>query len=196
MFRRASFHNLCRSTQSGGGSLQTSKQSVATVVPARQPTISLFVTAGAIATIASLMFAFPEYDASCALRQPIILTSITFMGNLLIGRAWRIGSIISSTAAFAASGDKIDAVGMARLKVMNVLSTLSQLGSYVGSCGREKIGSNSGIRKAITFADSIFVVMVLLIPQLVLQIINLSVPSVRMGSVETLEGEGHYTCES
>eukprot|EP00984_Skeletonema_dohrnii_P001295 scaffold401_cov144-Skeletonema_dohrnii-CCMP3373.AAC.6 len=162
--------------------------------------LSLFVTAGAIATIASLLFAFPEYDASCALRQPIILTSITFMGNLLIGRAWRIGSIIGSTAAFAASGDKIDAVGLARLKVMNVLSTLSQLGRYVGSCGREKIGRNNGIRrsirKAITFADSIFVVMVLLIPQLVLQIINLSVPSVRMGSVETLEGEGHYTCES
>eukprot|EP00985_Skeletonema_marinoi_P031043 scaffold35691_cov80-Skeletonema_marinoi.AAC.1 len=80
---------------------------------------------------------------------------------------------------------------------MNVLSTLSQVGRYVGSCGREKIGtSNSGIRRAITFADSIFVVMVLLIPQLVLQIINLSVPSVRMGSVEILEGEGHYTCES
>eukprot|EP00984_Skeletonema_dohrnii_P011683 scaffold4689_cov142-Skeletonema_dohrnii-CCMP3373.AAC.4 len=158
--------------------------------------LSLFVTAGAIATIASLMFAFPEYDATCALRQPIILTSITFMGNLLIGRAWRIGSIISSTTTFAAPGDKIDAVGVARLKVMNVLSTLSQMGRYVGSCGREKIGRNSGIRRVITFADSIFVVMVLLIPQLVLQIVNLSVPSVRMGSVETLEGEGHYTCES
>eukprot|EP00984_Skeletonema_dohrnii_P026131 scaffold15425_cov141-Skeletonema_dohrnii-CCMP3373.AAC.4 len=158
--------------------------------------LSLFVAAGAIASIASLMFAFPEYDASCALRQPIILTSITFMGNLLIGRAWRIGSIISSTTAFAASSDKIDAVGVARLKVMNVLSTLSQLGRYVGSSGTEKIGSNSGIRRAITFADSVFVVMVLLIPQLVLQIINLSVPSVKMGSFEILEGEGQYTCES
>eukprot|EP00985_Skeletonema_marinoi_P027738 scaffold23234_cov104-Skeletonema_marinoi.AAC.5 len=158
--------------------------------------LSLFVAAGAIASIASLLFAFPEYDASCALRQPIILTFITFMGNLLTGRAWRIGSIISSTTTFAASGNEIDTLGMARLKVMNVLSTLSQLGRYVGSSGREKIGSNSGIRRAITFADSIFVVMVLLIPQLVLQIVNLSVPSVRMGSVETLEGEGHYTCES
>eukprot|EP00985_Skeletonema_marinoi_P017318 scaffold9423_cov88-Skeletonema_marinoi.AAC.3 len=158
--------------------------------------LSLFVTAGAIATIASLLFAFSEYDVTCALRQPIILTSITFMGNLLIGRAWRIGSIISSTTTFAASGDEIDTLGMARLKVMNVLSTLSQLGRYLGSSGRAKFGRNSGIRRTITFADSIFVVMVLLIPQLVLQIVNLSVPSVRMGSVETLEGEGHYTCES
>ncbi len=141
--------------------------------------LSLLVTAGAIATIASFLFAFPEYHAASALRQPIILTSITFMGNLLIGRAWRMGSIISSTATFVASGDEIDAVGAARLKVMDALSTLSQLGRYVGSGGREKMGSNSGIRKAITFDDLIFVVMVLLVPQLVLQIVNLSVPSVR-----------------
>ena len=46
--------------------------------------LSLLATTGAIATIASLLFAFPEYDATCALRQPIILTSITFMGNILI----------------------------------------------------------------------------------------------------------------
>uniref|UniRef100_A0A7S2LV68 Uncharacterized protein n=1 Tax=Skeletonema marinoi TaxID=267567 RepID=A0A7S2LV68_9STRA len=161
--------------------------------------LSLFVAAGAIASIASLLFAFSEYDATCALRQPIILTSITFMGNILIGRTWRIGSIISSTTTFASSSDEIDTLGMARLKVMNVLSTLSQVGRYyVGSCGREKIGRNSGIRRAIAFADSIFVVVVLLIPQLLLQIVNLSVPGVRMGSVEILEGVGvgHYTCES
>eukprot|EP00984_Skeletonema_dohrnii_P003778 scaffold1305_cov72-Skeletonema_dohrnii-CCMP3373.AAC.1 len=121
--------------------------------------LSLFMTAGAIASIASLLFAFSEYDVTCALRQPIILTSITFMGNLLIGRAWRIGSIISTTTTFAASGNEIDTLGMARLKVMNGLSTLSQIGRYVGSCGREKIGRNSGIRRAITFADSIFVAM-------------------------------------
>ncbi len=159
--------------------------------------LSLFVAASAVATIAALLFAFPEYDATCALRQPIILTSVTFMGNLLIGRAWRIGSILSSTAAFAASGDDIDAVGMARLRVMNVLSKVSQLGRYVGSCGKTKLRVNTGIRKAITFADSIFVALILLLPQLVLQIVNLSVPSVRMVSVEILEVQGlYYTCES
>jgi len=158
--------------------------------------LSLLATAGAIATIASFLIAFPEYNSTCALRQPIILTSITFMGNLLIGRAWRIGSIISSTAAFAASGGDVDTLGVARLKVMNMLSTLSQMGRYIGSGGREKIGGNSGIRRAITFADSMFVVMVLLIPQLVLQIVNLSVPRVRMGSVEIIEEEAHFTCKT
>ncbi len=147
--------------------------------------LSLLVTAGAIATIASFLFAFPEYDATCALRQPIILTSITFMGNLLIGRAWRIESNIGSTATFAATGGEIDSVGVARMKVMNVLRTLSQLGGYVGSGRRGKMGSNM-----------IFVVLVLLVPQLVLQIVNLSVPSVRMGSIEMIDDEGHFICES
>mmetsp|Transcript_5464 Transcript_5464/g.8407 ORF Transcript_5464/g.8407 Transcript_5464/m.8407 type:complete len:367 (-) Transcript_5464:27-1127(-) len=158
--------------------------------------LSLLATAGAIATIASYLFAFPDYNATCALRQPIILTSITFIGNILIGRAWRIGSIIGSTATFAASGDEIDAVGAARLKVMNALSTLSQPGRYVSSGGREKMGRNFGIRRAITFADSIFVVMVLFVPQVVLQIVNLSVPSLRINSVEMIEDEGGLTCES
>jgi len=159
--------------------------------------LSLFVTAGAIATIASFLFEFPEYDVTCALRRPIILTCITLMGNLLIARAWRIGCIISPVAAFAASGDnEVDTAGMARLKVVNVLSRLSQWGRYIGSCGKARIGSNNtGIRKTITFADSIFVAIVLLAQQLVLQIINLSVPSVRMESVEIFAGEGLYTCE-
>jgi hypothetical protein len=158
--------------------------------------LSLFVTAGAIASFASFLFAFPEYDVTCALRQPIILTCITLMGNLLVARAWRIGCIISPVATFAASGNsEIDTAGMTRLKVVNVLSRLSQRGRYIGSCG--KVGSNNtGIRRTITFADSIFVAMVLLAPQLVLQIINLSVPSVRMESVKIVEGEGLYTCES
>jgi hypothetical protein len=159
--------------------------------------LSLFVTAGAIATIASFLFALPEYDVTCALRQPIILTCITLMGNLLIARAWRIGCIISPVATFAASGDsEVDTARKARLKVVNVLSRLSQWGRYIGSCGKARIGSNTGIRRTITLADSIFVAMVLLAPQLVLQIINLSVPSVRMESVEIFEGEGLYTCES
>ncbi|KAL7436292.1 hypothetical protein ACHAXM_005115 [Skeletonema potamos] len=158
--------------------------------------LSMFVTSGAVATITSFLFAFPEYDATCALRQPIILTCITLMGNLLIARAWRIGCIISSAATFAASSDnKVDTARVFRSAVVNVLSRLSHWGRHVGSCG--KAGSNTGIRKTITFADSIFVAVVLLVPQLVLQIVNLSLPSVRMESVQKiLEGEGQYTCES
>lgn len=156
--------------------------------------LSLFVTAGAFATIASFLFALPEYDVSCALRQPIILTCITFMGNVLIARAWRIACIISPTAKFAAASGKIHGIGRARLKVMNILCRLSHWGKFVGSCGRAKLRRNAGIRRTITFAESIWLTMILLVPQLALQIINLSVPNVRMESIELYDG--YYACES
>eukprot|EP00984_Skeletonema_dohrnii_P034754 scaffold33672_cov153-Skeletonema_dohrnii-CCMP3373.AAC.2 len=50
------------------------------------------------------------------------------------------------------------------------------------------------MRITVTFADSIRVAMMLLAPQLVLQIINLSVPNVRMQSIELTEG--FHVCES
>jgi DMSO/TMAO reductase YedYZ heme-binding membrane subunit len=44
--------------------------------------LALFAIAGAVATLICFAFALPEYDVSCAIRQPIILTCISFMGEL------------------------------------------------------------------------------------------------------------------
>ena len=68
------------------------------------------------------------------------------------------------------------------------------MGKFISSCGRHKVDRSSGIRKQITFADSIRVTMILLMPQIVLQIINVSVPSTRVHSVET--NNGIYVCQS
>ena len=53
-------------------------------------------------------------------------------------------------------------IGTMRLKLMNLLSKLSQWGNFISSCGRHKGGTSSGIRKQITFADSIRVTMILI----------------------------------
>jgi len=116
------------------------------------------------------------------------------MGNVLAARAWRIGCIISHVANFASSNDKGNQIGVAKVKVMNHLSRFSLWGGVVGSCGRNNTPLNiTGMRRTITFADSIRVTMILLVPQLALQIINLSVTNVRMESIELSHG---YTCES
>jgi len=85
-------------------------------------------------------------------------------------------------------------IGTMRLKLMNLLSKLSQWGNFISSCGRHKVDRSSGIRKQITFADSIRVTMILMIPQIVLQIINVSLPSTRVHSVEI--DNGIYVCQS
>ena len=46
--------------------------------------LALFAIAGAIATLACFTFALPEYDVSCAIRQPVILVCISFMGKILL----------------------------------------------------------------------------------------------------------------
>ena len=43
--------------------------------------LALFAIAGATATVTCFTFALPEYDVSCAIRQPIILVCISFMGK-------------------------------------------------------------------------------------------------------------------
>lgn len=46
--------------------------------------MSIFAIAGAIATLTCFMFALPAYSVSCAIRQPIIFTSISIMGSILV----------------------------------------------------------------------------------------------------------------
>jgi len=163
--------------------------------------LALFAISRALTTFASFMFALPEYDISCALRQPIIFTCLTFMGNILIVRAWRIGCIMGVSQSFIREDNNNGRVGrietsitMSRLAIMKVLSRISSWRGFISSCGKKKSTSNTGIRRKITFADSVWVVMVLMIPQIILQIINLSIPNVRLESVEVYEEV--YLCES
>ena len=43
--------------------------------------LALFAIAGTIVTVTCFTFALPECDVSCAIRQPIILVCISFMGK-------------------------------------------------------------------------------------------------------------------
>ena len=52
--------------------------------------LSLFSTTGAIATLSCFAFAMSEYDVSCAIRQPIILTCISFMGKFGVLFKWML----------------------------------------------------------------------------------------------------------
>jgi len=162
--------------------------------------LALFAICGAIATFASFMFTLPEFDISCALRQPIIFTCLSFMGNILLVRTWRIGCIMGASRSFreednnARVGKMETSITVSRLAIMKLLSRISSWRGFISSCGKKKSISNIGIRSKITFADSMWVVAVLMIPQIILQIINLSIPSVRLESVEVYEEV--YICES
>ena len=168
-----------------------------TLLELAQPVgLAIFSLSGSIATLCALALALPDYDVACAMRQPVILTCITLMGSILVSRSWRISCIICPTLGFAASGDKEgNFVHSARLKLMGILTKLSTWSLLVGSCGRAgRGGTKNTIRKQVTFADSLRVTAILMVPQVILQIVNLCLPNVRMHSVEI--DEGLYVCEN
>lgn len=154
--------------------------------------LALFSIAGAVATFASFMFALPEYDISCALRQPVIFTCFIFMGNVLMARSWTIGMCTNPTSIEDINLDDNNktttTIDRIRMRIIKALSRISKLGRLISSCGKDKsIGSPS-------FTDTMLVTLILMIPQIILQIINLSIPSVRTESEEVYEGV--YVCQS
>lgn len=167
--------------------------------------LALFALSGSIATFGSFIFALPQYDISCALRQPLLFVCFTFMGDVLVTRTWRIGCIMGVTQSFRVEDDNDDSsdqattfITMSRLAIMKVLSKTSSWIGFIRSCGRKKSVSNVGIRRQITFVDSVWIVFVLMIPQIILQVVNLSLPNVRWKSEEIYDGgyDNIYICES
>ena len=168
--------------------------------------ISILVISSSIATVCCFAFIMPEYDVSCAIRQPSILTCISLMGNVLVAKTWRISCLLSPTTLFAASTTSSsnqsssgrDKVQWMKIKVMNGLTKLSLRTKNVldtkciQSCGKEKASNRGrgrrggqvagGLRIQVTLTDLLRVTVVLMIPQIITQIINLSVPSIRMHS--------------
>ena len=115
--------------------------------------LSVATLSGSIATAGAFMLALPEYNLSCALRQPIILTSLSLMGSTLVARTWRIGCIISPAIAFASPITSTtghvqlnfsEKIQMARSKAMNILTKASEwslmLCRYVTCKKRGRVG--------------------------------------------------------
>ena len=111
-----------------------------------------------------------------------------------------IGCILSPAIDFASpitsttghtqlnSNEKIQA---ARLKAMNILTKASAWSLVLfryGKCKERARVGTYGIRQAITLADSACVTAVLIMPQIILQMTNLSMPVIRMQSVEIDDG--------
>lgn len=77
---------------------------------------------------------------------------------------------------------------------MNGFNTILGWTRYIGSCGKDRSRRrNSAIRSQVTLADLMYVTACLLLPQILLQIINLSVTAARMQSIQI---GGIHMCQS
>ena len=147
---------------------------------------------GAIATIGSITLALPEHTIACALRQPIILTCITLMGAIEASRSWRIALLVCPKLGAEKSNEKN--VQLARSKVLRGLSRLLDCTKAVTRCKRSIAVGNKSLRRQVTLADSMWVTTFLVLPQIILQILNLSVTELRVHSIQI--EDNIYTCQS
>lgn len=121
-----------------------------------------------------------------------------FLGSILVAKAWRISCLLSPVAAFASTSPsnltaKNNNPTAIRIKVINGLTKLSVRTRIITTCGctgRNKSvhRRSSGLRVQVTLADLLHVAVCLVMPQIILQIINLSVPSIRMRSIDIEDG--------
>ena len=161
-----------------------------------QPTgLMWFALAAAIAILSCVAIAFPTSDASCAIQRHVILICISYMGSILVARSWRISCILSPALSFASSSSSKDGLGVARLRCMGALSSISQWLNATANCRiGQRVSPGGNTNGIITVADSTRLVWLLMLPQIVLQITLLSVPATKVRSNEIANDV--YVCQS
>ena len=150
--------------------------------------LAVFVLVGAFCVGSCNLF-MPINDTHCLLREPFIFTSLTLMGNILTGRIWRINLVMCPVLQLGKSAN--GNADHLKTKVMNALTLLSDyyILSDTAKCqGRRGVMKRrrmrSSIRQKIPIQQLLWLVFLMLIPQLVLQICNLTIP--RMQSSQKL----------
>jgi len=97
------------------------------------------------------LFALPKNDVGCGMHQPIILTSILpVMGYVLVARSWQISDILGPASNFASTARRsstalsnsqpVTLQVVATMKLMKVLTHVSDWTLFIGSCGKIKTG--------------------------------------------------------
>ena len=189
-----------------------------------QPTaLAIFLSSG-IVTTASCYLLLPSSDVSCALRDPLLLVSLQLSGSTLMARAWRI-EVLLCPALNSGADIKPGVVSNARMrsfagKAKNFLIAvcdrlvawrrLCNIRSikHLCRCGKQVAATNphavhrtssKGLRRTISIPSLLFLVFMLCLPQLTLQILNLSIDSMRGTRTvvfDDLTGLWTYECKS
>eukprot|EP00804_Cyclotella_cryptica_P017336 CCRYP_019000-RB/>CCRYP_019000-RB protein AED:0.00 eAED:0.00 QI:233/1/1/1/1/0.66/3/1813/533 len=132
--------------------------------------------AGVAITSACYLYLFIS-DAGCALREPIIFISLTIMGATLAGRAWRISILFSPMMNLRSSNPHVEQKNQAWVET----ARQSILHFLRGATGRESVllGRTSRLHVQITIHRILWAISLLIFPQLLLQVLIVSIPATR-----------------
>lgn len=143
---------------------------------AQAPFLALLMGCSAFTT-ASCTFLLQVTDVACNLFGLLLLVPLTMMAAILVGRLWRAYSMLSTILNIGSSGDQ-------KARGENLIRCLAFIVDWrmLDCCGRSRCSrrSRSGsrrrstqaaLRTAVTDCDLLRLIVILTLPQLVLQIL-------------------------
>jgi hypothetical protein len=139
--------------------------------------LSILVTAGALA-IGGCFFLQPLSDMFCYLREPFILLPLTYCGNILAGRVWRV-ILLMRPVLMLDSGTKENQVQHFLLTSLTVMAENDWLFCCQDKQDREFRSQQANFRKVVKLNRLIWLTILMTLPQLILQVCNLALPSFR-----------------
>jgi len=132
--------------------------------------LASFVLLGALSTLSCCMLFVPTSDWICQLRDPFLMVSLNLIACILISRVWRINLLTESLNKLGANSRKMGKTSplheFLELKIMAFLSI-------------QKRKSRGSIRQCVTLQDALRMIFFLMIPQIILQILSLTVPTLQ-----------------
>ena len=168
--------------------------------------ICIFIACGIIITSACYLFIYTTSNIGCAIREPLIFICLCLMGATIAGRAWRISTLMNNplTNIGKKGSSDVPRIERARQFMLHILTKLSGWTLLCCSNRGTKVkggGGRPSFRVTITFAQMMRTILLLILPQVLLQIVILAVPSLR--SVPSIVYHDYYgvtvgqaTCQS
>lgn len=160
--------------------------------------ICIFIACSIITSSTCYLFIYTTNAIGCAIREPLIYIFISLMGATIAGRAWRISTIMNNPLnTFGKSLKDVPRIERTRQFMLHVLTLLSGTGMLRCIRGANVRGGRGGggtrqspLRVTITFGQMMRTILILILPQVLLQIVILAIPSLR--SVQSIVYTDYY----
>lgn len=161
--------------------------------------ICIFIACSIITSSTCYLFIYTTNAIGCAIREPLIYIFISLMGATIAGRAWRISTIMNNPLnTFGKSLKDVPRIERTRQFMLHLLTLLSGTGMLRCIRGANVRGGRGGgggtrqspLRVTITFGQMMRTILILILPQVLLQIVILAIPSLR--SVQSIVYTDYY----
>lgn len=146
-----------------------------TILRMTQATWLVILLFFSILATASSAFFMPTKDIYCNISGPLVFTSLSIMASILVGRLWRIYSILSVSM-------QISAIGVKRrrnrekcfMQALSYLADWEYLCCFFRKCSKTRVSlASESLRKQVTNRHLLQLVVVLSMPQIIWQICTL-----------------------